>query len=124
MLIGILVFVGVAALVGGAILLLRDKPSNKIEDRLDLLTGTGAPTTKDGAKEASILSQPLDDRPGLIQTFVERFGNIELLFEQADVNLGISKLLAISLALAVVGAAMGGVVGIHPALIPLAGLLL
>ena len=119
-----LVFVGVTALVGGAALMLREKPANKIEDRLDLLTGvTSAASAKDAAsKEASILSAPLDDKPSILERFAERFGNIDLLFQQADANLTVLKLLAISLALAAVGIAMGVVVRIHPALMPLVGI--
>jgi tight adherence protein B len=118
-----LAFIGVATLVGGAALLLRDKPASKIEDRLDLLTGVGgSPVSKDGApKEASILSQPLDDRPSIIESFLERFGNIDLLFQQADTNLTILKLLVISLVLAVAGVSIGTVVGIHLALAPILG---
>jgi len=123
-LIACLAFVGVAALVGGVALLLRDKPANKIEDRLDLLTGVSGPTSAKENKEASILTQPLDDRPGLIQSFMERFGNIDLLFEQADTSLTIAKLLAISLAMAVVGSVLAVALGIHPALVPLVGILL
>lgn len=123
-LIAAVVFVGVAMLVGGAALLLRDKPSNKIADRLDLLTGATSPTaTKDGAaKEASILSQPLDDKPGFVQSFVERFSNINLLFEQADTNLTVTKLLAISATMAVLGISLGAIVHVHPAMIPLTGI--
>ncbi len=121
----VLAFVGVAALVGGAALLWRDKPVKKIEDRLDLLTGAGGAGVKDApAKEASILSQPLDDGPGLVEAFVERFGNIGLLFEQADTSLTIGKLLAISAVMAVVGLAIGVVIRIHPVLMPLVGLLM
>ena len=121
----VLTFIGVAALVGGAALLWRDKPVKKIEDRLDLLTGAGGAGVKDSpTKEASILSQPLDDRPGLIEAFVERFGNIGLLFEQADTSLTIGKLLAISAVMAVVGLAIGVVIRIHPMLMPLVGLLM
>ena len=122
----VLAFVGVAALVGGAALLLRDKPGSKIEDRLDLLTGVSTPAAaKDGlAKEASILSQPLDDKPGIVETFLERFGNIDLLFEQADTNLTITKLAAISGGAGAGGRRVGAAVRIHPALLPLVGLLL
>ncbi len=124
LLIAALAFVGVAALVGGAALLLRDKPVSKIEDRLDLLTGVGAAAKEAQAKETSILAQPWNDQPSIVQTFVERFGNIDLLFEQADANLTLAKLLAISAAMAVVGIGLGGVVGVHLALMPLIGLLL
>ncbi len=124
MLIGIIAFIGVTALVGGATLLLREKPSNRIEDRLDILTGTSIPTSKDGAKEASILSQPLDDRRSILQAFVDHFGNVELLFEQADVNLNFTKFLLASLGLGGIGLVISAAVGIHPALIPMAALIL
>src|SRR5665647_2467436 len=105
---------------------MRDKPGNKIEDRLDMLTGANTPAAaKEGlGREASILSQPLDDQPGIIQLFLERFGNIGLLFEQADTNLTLLKLLMVSGVLAVLGGAMGIVVGVHPALLPVIGLVL
>jgi len=125
MLLGIAVFVGVAALVGGIALLLRDKPANKIEDRLDLLTGVNAPAGKDAAaKEASILSQPLDDRPSIVETFLERFGNVNLLFEQADTNLTVARLLIISAVMAVLGSGIALIVRIHPALIPLVAIVM
>ncbi len=125
-LIAVLVFAGVAALVGGAALLLRNEPGNKVADRLDLLTGVMSPSAaKDAlAKEGSILTQPLDDKPGFIDTFVEQFGNIDLLFEQADTNLTITKLAAISAVMAAIGIGVGIAVSIHAALIPLAGLAL
>jgi len=120
------VFIGVAAIVGGVALLLRDKPVNKIEDRLDLLTGTNTPSAaKNGLmKEASILSGPLDDRPGIIQSFLERFGNISLVFEQADTNLTIPRFMAISAVTVVVGVAIGITIRIHFALIPVVGVAL
>jgi tight adherence protein B len=116
--------VGVAALVGGAALLWRDKLLQKIEDRLDLLTGVGgASSAKDLAgKEASILSQPLDDRPGLLESFMERFGNFGVLLEQADTSLSVGKFLAISAATTAVGLAIAAAVRIHPVLLPLVGL--
>lgn len=126
LLIATLVFVGVAAIVGGVTLLMRDKPTSKLEDRLSLLTGKG-PTAngKDAqGKENSILYQPLDMKASIIGTFVERFGNIDLIFDQADTNLTITKLAAISLVLAVAGGVMGAVVGIHPTLLPVVAILL
>lgn len=122
-LIATLVFFGVAAIVGGVIILLRDKPVSKIEDRLDLLTGTKISNGKESAaNESSILAQPLDDRPGLIVGFMARFGNIGLLFQQADTNLTVVKLLVISAVAAVLGICFGVIVHIHPALLPLIGL--
>jgi tight adherence protein B len=118
-------FLGVAALVGGATLLLRAKPGTKIEDRLDLLTGLTSAAPKDGsAKEASILTQPLDDKPSIIESFIERFSNFGLLFEQADTNLTVGRFMTISGVLAALGAAMGAVVRIHAGLMPLCAVLL
>ena len=42
LLIGILAFVGVATLVGGVALLFMAPPATRLEDRLDVLTGTGS----------------------------------------------------------------------------------
>ena len=111
-------------MVGGTILLLQVKPGSKIEDRLDLLTGTGsAQTAKDIlAQQASVLAQAWDAKPSIVDAFLERFGNIDLIFQQADTNLTVAKLLAISLLLAAVGTGAGLVAGIHPALMPLVGL--
>lgn len=124
-LIGIATFIGVAAIVGGVALLMRDKPVSKIEDRLDLLTSmnvTGGKTAP--AKEASILTQPLDNQTSIVQMFLERFGNVTLLFEQADANLTIPKFVLISGALAGAGLVMGVLLRIHPGIIPFACLLL
>ncbi|MBN2477009.1 MAG: type II secretion system F family protein [Pirellulales bacterium] len=119
-------FVGVAALVGGLAMVLRESPGSKVEDRLDMLTGVNTPSAaKEGlAKEASVLAQPLDQMPGIFETFFERFGNIGLLFEQADTSLTVPKMLAISTVLGVVGAALAVTLGIHPALVPVVGLLM
>lgn len=121
--IGIAAFVGVAALVGGVALIWNDKPVNKIEGRLDMLTGANTAATREAlAKEGSILSQPLDERRSIFQSFLERFGNIDLLFEQADTNLNVGKFVAISVALGVAGIAVGVIIHIHFALLPLAGI--
>jgi tight adherence protein B len=123
LLIAVAVFVGVAAIVGGIALFLRDKPTSKIENRLSLLTGVNSSAAKDALlKDASILTQPLNERPGIFENFAERFGNIGLLFEQADTNLNLAKLLAIAAALAMLGIAVGLILQVHPVILPLMGL--
>jgi tight adherence protein B len=125
LLIGIAAFVGVAALVGGVAMVWRDKPSAKVESRLDVLTGTAAPTSgKNVEKESSVLAHPLDEMPNLLETFLERFGNVDLLFEQADTSLTVTKLAAISIFLAIIGAGLGATLGIHPALMPFLALMM
>ena len=106
-------------------MLLRSKPVSKIEDRLDLLTGLNASAGKGAAaKEASILTQPLDNKPDMVQVFLERFGNISLLFEQADTSLTIAKFAVISGVMGVAGLLAAVVLSIHPAMIPLVGLMM
>jgi tight adherence protein B len=125
LLIAIAAFVGVAALVGGLAMILRQKPGNRIEDRLDLLTGAATPAAKEGLlKHSSVLVQSLDKVPGFLEVFVERFGNVSLLFEQADTSLTVSRLLMISAVLGVAGVGFGAVLGIHAALLPVVALFL
>ncbi|NQU19784.1 MAG: type II secretion system F family protein [Candidatus Nealsonbacteria bacterium] len=122
--IAVAAFVGVTAMVGGLALALRQKPGSKVEDRLDLLTGVATPTSAKGgpASETSDLSQPLDGGSALAESFFERFGNFRRLFEQADTSLTIGKLLLISGVVAVLGVAVGIIMGVHVALIPVVGM--
>jgi len=117
-------FIGVAALVGGVALVLRDNPSSKVEDRLDLLTGTkSAAGGKEGRlQQESVLAQPLDAMPGLIETWVSRFGNVRRLFEQADTSLTVPRLALICTITAVAGAGLGAATGLPFALLPVVAL--
>jgi len=124
LIIAIATFVGVAALVGGVAMVLRDKPNHKMEDRLDLLTGTNTPAAaKEGLlnKEKSVLSQPLDDKAGFLETTLGNFGNINLFFEQADTSMTVTTLALASLILGIAGAGLGAAMGIHPLLMVVLG---
>ncbi len=121
--IAIAAFVGVTALVGGLALVLRGGSGSKVEDRLDVLTGAASPTSAQNLHgESSVLAQPLDQVPGLIQTFLERFGNVDRLFEQADTSLTVAKMAGICGVMGIIGAGMGVFLGVPPALMPVAGL--
>jgi len=122
--IGIAAFIGVAALVGGLAIAMRDKSDNRIENRLDLLTGVNTPIeAKEGLlKDGNVLAEPLDDMPSLAERIAGRFGDVNLLFEQADTSLTISRLLLASIIMAIAGTGMGAAVGVHPGLLPLLGL--
>lgn len=112
-------FIGVTALVGGVAMIVRDKPASKAEDRLDMLMSGKASTGSRGSlAEASILARPLDRGPGIIEKFLERFGNINLLFEQANTSLTIPKLAVIASVFAIGGVALAAILGLHLALIP------
>ncbi len=124
MFVALAAFMGVAALVGGVAMVLRDKSGGKMEDRLDVLTGASSSSAaKDGTrKEKSVLSQPLDGRTGMIDLFLERFGNINLFFEQADTSLTTGSLVGIAGILALVGVGMGAALGVHMATWPIVAL--
>jgi len=124
--IGIAAFLAVAALVGALAMVFREHPASKIEDRLDLLCGANAPAAaKEGLlKQGSVLTEPLDSLPGLFETWMSRFGNFSLLFEQADTSLTMSRLGLISLIIAIAGAGLGAAMGLHFALLPVVALAL
>lgn len=101
-----------------------DRPSAKIEDRLQLLTGLNSPVAKDLAKQASLLLEPLDSKQSLLETIANRFGDVDLLFQQADVQLTLSRMAMICAVLAGAGIGAALFLGVHPALVPLLGLFL
>lgn len=119
----VIAFIGVASLVGGVAVVLRGEGDSKVEDRLDILTGAAHPVTdQKAAKNASVLSQPLDAMPGIYERILNRFGNFNRIFEQADTTLTMSRLGAVSAIMALVGAGMGAGIGLHFALLPVLGL--
>lgn len=124
LIVGVAVFLGVGALVGGVAIMFRERPANRIEDRLDLLTGVNTPAAaKEGLlAQGSVLAQPLDSGPGFLESALNRFGNFSLLFEQADTSLTMSRLSMICLIMAIAGAGLGASIGIHVTLLPLLGL--
>jgi tight adherence protein B len=124
LLIGIAAFVGVTALVGGIAMFVLDRPSAKIEDRLQLLTGLNSPVAKDLAKQASLLLEPLDSKQSLLETIANRFGDVDLLFQQADVQLTLSRMAMVCAVLAGAGIGAALFLSVHPALVPLLGLFL
>lgn len=120
--IAIAVFVGVAALVGAVAMIVRDKPASRVEDRLDVMTGLATPSVGKGAAgDHGVLAQPLDEMPGVLETMLSHFGNIGLLFEQANTSLTVPRLALICVVLALVGTGMGAAAGVHLVLIPLLG---
>ncbi len=120
-------FIGVTALVGGLAMVFRDKPSSRIEDRLSVLTAAGStPNAKDGIlKQASVLSQPLDASPGFLETLLNRVSsiNLNLVFEQADTSLTVTRMGVISLVMAAGGVAVSLAMRLHAGFIPVLAIL-
>jgi tight adherence protein B len=117
-LIAVVTFLGVTFIVLGLSLLMHNNNVNRMEDRLNILTGKGY-SAKEAALTESVLSRPLDDSPGFFERFVQGFGDVNKIFEQADTSLTILNMLLISVGMAIVGGILGFVVGIVPILVPL-----
>jgi len=125
LLVAIAAFLGVTALVGGVAMLLRDRPSSRMEDRLSQFTA--APSPKEPLlKPGSVLAQPLDAGPGFLERLLARLSSIDLnlIFEQADTSLTIPRLAAICGGLAAGGAGVGLAMRLHPAVLPVLAILL
>ena len=91
-------------------LVLRDKPGNKIEDRLDIMTGLGGGDPKNAAKNpATLLTQPLDETPGIIEDALKKVAHINLnrLLSQADVSLSVLQFGVTCGVMALVGTVAG-----------------
>jgi tight adherence protein B len=122
LLIAIAAFVGVASLVGGVALVLRPSPASRIENRLDQFTGSGASAKEDLLKDNSVLSQPLDAVPGLMEKVLSRFGDIGRLLDQADVNLTVAQLAGLCAGLGVGGTLLGLLLRANRLLLPVLAL--
>ena len=125
LLISILAFVCVAGLVVFASMMFRgDEDNNKVEGRLDLLTGLAQPNQGKDLAKSGLLSHPLDAVPGIFEEIVKRFQRLSLLFEQADTSLTPTKFFAISGGLGLAGIAVSSLAAIPWAAVPFMGLML
>lgn len=106
------VFGGVAALVAGIAAVYRGDREDEVAQRLSALT-VGS---KDAASSQSITSEILSaSREGTQNAFeqmVSNYLNLNLLFEQADVNMTVGKFLAIAGGAGAVGVALPTVAGL------------
>jgi tight adherence protein B len=103
-LVSIAAFLGVAALVGGIGLLIRNPGESAVEDRLDMLAGKVSSRERELAnKERSVLARPLDDVPNAIEEAMSRFLDVRKLLEQAALGISPTHFVIASIALAAVG---------------------
>ena len=105
--------------------LLRGTSNNRIEDRLEQLTGARASgAAKDNLlKDSGVLTQPLDATcKGMLEEFLAKFMGLTLWFQQADTTIAPGRFFAICGVLAGVGVVIPIVLGWHLAVVPLMGL--
>lgn len=121
LLVGLLAFLGIAALVGGVAMLFSQPQKSRIEDRLDILTGVVSPSaTEQLLKDNSVLSRPLDDAPNMLAKLFDKFANFDLLFAQADTSLTVGRLAVVSVILGLAGCAVAVAMKSPAAVAPLA----
>lgn len=108
---------GVAALVGGVAVLFRDGEGN-VEQRLSALTRKGGPK-KDGDPESEILRTSLEGSVGVAEKFFSHFFNISRLFQQADVDLTVSRFFITCAIFAGGGAALATFTGLKVYFVPI-----
>lgn len=109
---------GVAALIGGVAMVIRQEGSGVAEDRLSVLTGKKRPGAN-GEEGASLLSNTtLDDTKSLADEVLARFGNVANIMEQADVSMSGAKFLTICVTAAAIGATVCLVAPIPKWLLP------
>lgn len=98
------VFLCVAALVGGVVLIFSGHSSSQLESRLDMLTASGGAGMRKPVEESpSLLAGPLDETANLAEMAFSRFCGLRLLLDQADMKINATQFLAIMGGLVAVG---------------------
>src|SRR5688572_5312916 len=104
--IAVAVFAFVVTIVGILAVTVFGKSSSELEDRLDVLTSSGAASKKGAIKEnISLLAQTMDDRPSFAESLFAHVGDLRKLLEQAGVSFSSSQFLIMTIGFAVAGAA-------------------
>jgi tight adherence protein B len=116
------VFVGVALLVVAVAALLRDKSVSQMEGRLNSLTGKGDRNEGSLSELSALVAAQRGDNKGLVERVLSRWFNLTRLFEQANVQMTVTKLVAICVGTGV-GCTMACLyAGVNYVLAPFAGI--
>ncbi len=115
-------FVGVATLVFAMASLLRDRSQSQMEDRLSQLTGKG--DKGDGSSLSEVASLMAKQREGgsALEKKLSQMFNLNLLFEQAKVDMTVATFLGLCAGIGAVAAFAAGFVGLSPAFTPVVGI--
>src|SRR5687768_208777 len=102
--IAVAVFTFVVAIVGMLAVTVFGKSSSELEDRLDVLTASGAGKKSAIKENISLLAQSMDDRPSFAESLFAHIGDLRKLLDQAGVSFSSSQFLLMSVGFAVAGA--------------------
>jgi tight adherence protein B len=121
----ILIGVGVIAVIGGIGFFMSKSVGAEAEQRLDDLTGRPRKRTLDPASGILMRPPAIDlEQPPFWSKLVPNIGNLNRLYEQADVNIPFNRFMVIVGGLPVGGALVGLALGLHPLFIPVGSLIL
>jgi len=97
-------FIGVAALVGGAMMMFSGSRRDDLEDRLDMLTSNSSAGR--GAKDQgpTLLTEPLGKAPPIMDQIMARLGSFSRLIEQSGLKLTATRFTVLTFIAAGLGA--------------------
>ncbi|TWT30878.1 type II secretion system F family protein [Blastopirellula retiformator] len=119
----IVVFVGIAALVGGVALSFRGAGSEEAEMRLDALTGAGQPHGKEAEQNTGLLSG-FQDEGNALEAYIMQFFNLRLFLDQADMSMSVANLVMICGGIGAAGGILPILLGAPIWIAPITALLL
>lgn len=123
LLISIAAFLGVTALIGALVFVMRDFGSSRAEDRLEVLTGQrSADGGASGIVKEELIRESMQGVAGMFSSLAGRLSRLSLLFEQADSPIKTETFFGLSLGCAVAGITIGWATGAPVPLYPVCGL--
>jgi tight adherence protein B len=123
MIISIAAFVGVAGVIGAVVMLIGSKDGGAVENRLAILAGKKAPDNQPlSVSREMLMREGMSGLAGVVSKVLERFGNVRLLFVQADLPIKPETFAAIIVGCLLTGAGIGIVTRLPIPLIPVVSL--
>ena len=124
MIVSIAAFVGVAGVIGAVVMLVGQKDSGSVENRLAILAGKKAPDAQLSVSREMLMREGMSGLAGWMSKLMERFSNLRLLFVQADLPMKPETFAAIIAGCTLAGAGIGVVTRLPIPLIPVVSLTL
>jgi len=118
MIISIAAFVGVAGVIGAVVMLVGSKDNGSVENRLAILAGKKAPDQQVSVSREMLMREGMSGLAGWMSQLMERFGNVRLLFVQADLPMKPETFAAIVAGCTLGGAAVAIVTNLPVPLVP------
>jgi len=118
MIISIAAFVGVAGVIGAVVMLVGQKDNGSVENRLAILAGKKAPDTQLSVSREMLMREGMSGLAGWMSQLMERFGNLRLLFVQADLPMKPETFAALIAGFALTGAGVAIATNLPIPLIP------